>query len=103
MSGLEIMGVHHSDAPNGRKWMQLVASQKISQVIYASTLRVKSRVLAEQRRQETILIKAMRRLGVHALKRINPAWSSVHYAGTLPFSTEENRLLCTEWPVAWHA
>ena len=32
----------------------------------------------------------MRRLGVHALKRINPGFgASVHYAGTLPFSTEE--------------
>lgn len=91
MTGLEIMGVHHPDSMSDSKYMQLI---KTSETITGDTLKVNyaldDTTKQEHARREKKFISAMRKTGVHALKRINPGYgSSVHYAGTLPYSDEE--------------
>jgi hypothetical protein len=42
--------------------------------------------IAEHRRREKKLMKAMRQMGSYPMKRIDPGYgASIHYAGTLPF------------------
>lgn len=91
MSGLEIMGVHHPDSRSDSKYMQLIATPD---TITGDTLKVQytldETTKAELDRREKKFISAGRKMGVQALKRINPGYgSSVHYAGTLPWSDKE--------------
>ena len=87
-SGLIIVGVHHPDRPSPDKYLQLQKSQNTPT---GDKLRIsyslQKNELSEFKRREKKYIKALRMVGVYALKRINPGHgSSVHYAGTLPYS-----------------
>lgn len=91
MSGMVIMGIHQSDTFSDQKYVQL-ASDKASatgdklKAHYA----LSARETAEKNRREKKYIKAMAKLGTHAIKRIDPGFgASIHYAGTLPFSDDE--------------
>lgn len=91
MSGLEIMGVHHPDSRSDDKFMQLI---KTPSTITGDTLKVNYELddttKQELERREKKFIGAARKMGVYSLKRINPGYgSSVHYAGTLPYSDKE--------------
>ncbi|HEX8762460.1 MAG TPA: hypothetical protein VF733_01755 [Candidatus Saccharimonadales bacterium] len=91
MTGLVIMGVHHPDRPTDKKYLELVPDKRSAT---GDSLRAQYELSAEEEaeflRRENKMIKAMRRTGLYALKRINPGYgSSVHYAGTLPFNDEE--------------
>jgi hypothetical protein len=91
MPGLEIMGVHHPDMQSADKYMQLVADDKSpTRDALAINYTLSEQQHTEQDIREKAFIKTMRGMGVYALKRINPGYgSSVHYAGTLPFSATD--------------
>jgi choline dehydrogenase-like flavoprotein len=89
MSGLVIMGIHHPDAGSATRYLELLphadtpTGDKLH-VNYSES----STERQKQRRREKQFIKAMHRMGTYGLRNIAPgAGSSIHYAGTIPFST----------------
>jgi hypothetical protein len=87
-SGLIVTGIQHSDKHTAAKYLQL---KQRNGALTGDELHAQYELseveLSGQRQRETRYIRAMRRTGLYALKRINPGHgSSVHYAGTLPFS-----------------
>jgi hypothetical protein len=91
MSGIVIMGIHQSDKPTEHKFVQLTKDARSNtgdrlKASYSLT----SAEAAEKERRERKYVHALSKLGVHAVKRIDPGFgASIHYAGTLPFSSEE--------------
>lgn len=91
MSGLVIMGVHHPDKPTSEKYLQLTPSKKtptgdLLRISYS--LNENENTLIKSR--EKAFTKAMRKMGAYTLKRVDPGFgSSIHYAGTLPFSSAD--------------
>jgi hypothetical protein len=91
MSGLVIMGVHHPDERSPQKHLQLVngTSSPTGDHMKASYVLGEAEQ-DEFARRERKYIAAGRRLGIHAIKRMNPGYgASIHYAGTLPFSDRD--------------
>ena len=92
---LGILGIHHEDRPTSGKSLSLERSSEDApdklRIDYAQTAPERERQLADEKH----LLRAFRRLGCVALKRIEPGHgSAVHYAGTLPMSTEDKELTC---------
>lgn len=88
MSGLVIMGVHHPDERTSKKYVQLVqdASSPTGDHLKAQ-YRLSQAEEAKFEQREKKYVAAGRKLGLHAIKRLNPGFgASIHYAGTLPFS-----------------
>lgn len=92
MSGLVIMGVHHPDEPTSRKYIQLVDDARFPTGDHLNASYVLDKAeRSEFARRERKYVAAGRRLGIHAIKRINPGYgASIHYAGTLPFSHRDH-------------
>jgi hypothetical protein len=89
-SGLIVTGIQHSDKHSSEKYLQLRKNDAnlTGDELYANYALSKDELTGQQAR-ETKYIRAMRKAGLYALKRMNPGHgSSVHYAGTLPFSEE---------------
>lgn len=91
LSGMVICGIHHPEEYSEKNAIDLV---KDSNSFTGDKLHF-NYSLSEKRKEEINLIEkkfiwALRKLGCYPLKRINPGMgSSIHYAGTLPFSNEE--------------
>lgn len=89
--GLIVAGIQHSDKQTPAKYLRLRKEQSALtgdelEAVYSLT----DEELAGQRSREMRYIKAIRKTGLYAVKRMNPGHgSSVHYAGTLPFSGTE--------------
>lgn len=94
MSGLVIMGVHHPDAPSANKYLQLIESSKTpTGDMLKAVYQVKKDEAREYERREKKYLQAMRQMRTYGLKRIDPGFgASIHYAGTLPFSTVKKDL-----------
>ncbi len=93
LSGIIIMIAQHPDSASPGKYLRLV---KDSSSVTGDKLQARYSLTAEEEaewdRREKAYVKAMRKLGVHGLKRIHPPHgSSIHYAGTLPFSKTKKR------------
>jgi hypothetical protein len=90
-SGLLIVGVHHPDTPTQNKYLKLVKNSKSpteDQLHISYTLDSAER--SQHFRREKTIARRLRKLGVYSLKRVEPGYgSSVHYAGTVPFSESE--------------
>lgn len=90
---LTIAGIHHADAPAAGKRIGLVregAGERLT-VRYDQT--DTERLLIE--RAEQGVLRALRRVGLVALKRIRPGHgASIHYAGTLPMCDDGPPLTC---------
>jgi hypothetical protein len=91
MSGIVIMGIHHPDSQSPKKYLQL---KKTPGTPTGDSLYIEYRLSDEEKRlnkkRERSFIKAMRKMGTFSLKRLDPGnGSSIHYAGTLPYSTKE--------------
>jgi hypothetical protein len=91
MSGLLIMGIHHPDSITDQKFLTLAKSGStltgdILKAYYALSESESGKVA----RREKKYIQCMRSMGSFAMKRVRPEnGSSIHYAGTLPFSKKE--------------
>ncbi|HEX6416351.1 MAG TPA: GMC oxidoreductase [Candidatus Saccharimonadales bacterium] len=89
LSGLLIMGIHHPDSPSPDKYVSL---EKDSSSPTNDSLKVHYKLskeeIAENKRREKKYMRAMRSLGAFPLKKFAPGnGASIHYAGTLPFSS----------------
>lgn len=91
MSGLVIMGIHHPDHHTPHKSIRLIqdgSSPTDDRLEIFYSLDDKEKSLYAER--ESDFIKAMRKMGTYALKKIDPGFgASIHYAGTLPFSDDQ--------------
>lgn len=98
MSGLVIMGVHHPDRFSERKYIKLVHDESSpTKDSLRAAYKLDEHETREQQRREQKFIKAMRGMGTYALTRINPGYgSSIHYAGTLPFSKKDEPLTLSQ-------
>ncbi|HVX58664.1 MAG TPA: GMC oxidoreductase [Candidatus Saccharimonadales bacterium] len=88
MSGLVIMVIHHPDHASSKKYLKLVADKSS---VTGDKLRAEYELsdaeLEQMDEREKQFAAAMRKLGTYAFKRIKQNHgSSIHYAGTLPFS-----------------
>lgn len=91
LSGLIIMIVQHPDSPSSGKYLQLV---KDPSTPTGDKLSVSYSLTKEEerlwKRREKQYIGVMRRFRTYALKRVDPGHgSSIHYAGTIPFSKKD--------------
>jgi choline dehydrogenase-like flavoprotein len=89
MPVLGIIGVHHADRPTPEKYCRLERAAEGG----PDRLRIHYRLAPEEERlharREAGLVRAFRRLGCIAIKRVRPGHgSSIHYAGTLPMRRE---------------
>ncbi len=87
-SGMVIMGIHQPDTPSASKYLQLLPD---STSPTGDTLDAHYELSDEERdrrnQREAKYVRAARKLGLYTIKRIDPGFgSSIHYAGTLPFS-----------------
>ncbi len=91
MSGIIIMGIHQSDKPTAAKYLQLVKdNSSITGDIMQAKYALSASEAAEKERREKKYVKALSKIGAHAIKRIDPGFgASIHYAGTLPFSDQD--------------
>lgn len=90
MSGFVIMGLHQPDHGGAGKHVGLVADRTspTADRLHAAYA-VDPKTAAIERRRRRKYVAAMRRLGAHPLRTVDPGpGSSIHYAGTLPFSRE---------------
>lgn len=92
--GLIVAGIQHSDRQTPYKYLRLVENPKNATGDELEAFYEQGREeLADQKRREDVYIKALRKVGLYAVKRMNPGnGSSIHYAGTLPFSAAEKPL-----------
>ncbi|MEN8161612.1 MAG: GMC oxidoreductase, partial [Myxococcota bacterium] len=95
MSSFTILGIHHEDRPGPGKHCTLRRGSGGA----PDVLRIDYQPTPEEERQqhedESTLLACFRRLGCVPLKRIRPGHgSSIHYAGTFPFSAEDRPLTC---------
>jgi GMC oxidoreductase len=85
MPRLGIVGVMHADRPSEEKYCFLERSGEGKPDRLHIDYRLSSRDEVEQSERERGLIRAFRRLGCFAIRRVRPGHgSSIHYAGTLP-------------------
>jgi hypothetical protein len=91
MSGIIIMGIHHPDKLTDQKYLKL---KKTQETPTGDTLYISYKLSVDEKltyaKREKAFIHALRKMGTYSLKRLNPGYgSSIHYAGTLPFSKTE--------------
>jgi choline dehydrogenase-like flavoprotein len=93
-SAFVIAGIHHPERPGPGKFIQLKKdSSSITGDILFSKYELSSDEDAEVKRRESGWKWTLRQLGCLPLKQIYPGHgSSIHYAGTLPFSAIEKEL-----------
>jgi hypothetical protein len=87
-SGLVIMGIHHPDHPSSSKTLHLANDRALptgDKLVATYSLSDSETQLINKRDKQ--FIKIMRKTGTYGLRIMNPGYgSSIHYAGTLPFS-----------------
>jgi GMC oxidoreductase len=90
-SGLLIAGIHHPQGYSAGKtiWREPSASSPTGDVLRADfTMTQDERTKCDSR--ERAYMRALRSIGAWAVRRVRPPHgSSIHYAGTLPFSERE--------------
>lgn len=93
-SGLVIMGIHHPDSFDSNNTIRLIKDKnsptgdklKINYSLNNVTKKINDA-------REKKFVRIMRKMNVFAIKRINPGYgSSIHYAGTVPFSHSPEKL-----------
>ena len=90
-SAFVIAGIHHPDSYSEDKYLMLMEDDKspTGDHLFAS-YHMNSKEKSIIRSREKKIKKALRKMGVFPIKRMDPgAGSSIHYAGTIPFSQEE--------------
>lgn len=90
---LAIAGIHHADAPARGKRIHLARDEggERLDVRYDQTDSDRLRI----ERAEQGVLRALRRLGLVALKRVRPGHgASIHYAGTLPMTRQPGPRTC---------
>jgi choline dehydrogenase-like flavoprotein len=95
MNAIGILGISHADSPTPAKHCLLERGEDGQ----PDRLRIEYALSAPEQRQiaqrEKAVLGCFRRLGCWGLKSIRPGHgTSIHYAGTLPISSQERDLTC---------
>lgn len=91
-SAFVIAGIHHPDEYSSKKTMRLEKSETsktkdVLHIDFQQTAKEKKDIVVKEKK----IRKALKRIGVVPIKRIDPgAGSSIHYGGSLPFSSEDS-------------
>jgi choline dehydrogenase-like flavoprotein len=94
MPAIVIAGIHHSEQYGDRKYIELQAdsSSPTGDKLFAEYI-LSSDEEDAVKQKEKAYFKVLRGLGCIPISRLNPGnGSSIHYAGTLPFSAAEKTL-----------
>ncbi len=89
-----LSGIHHPEqyGPDKKIWLKPDASQPTGDKLHAVYKLSDNEKIKNQDREKQIM-KAVRKLGCMPLKKVDPGMgSSLHYAGTLPFSEDPKPL-----------
>lgn len=90
-SGILIAGIHHPEKPGADKLLRLDADANTptGDRLFAG-YKLSADEKQKQLQTEKAYIRALRKTGAYALKKVDPGMgSSIHYAGVLPFSETE--------------
>lgn len=91
-SSLVIMGIHHPDTASKQKYLQLNTAQTPTGDILKIGYKLNKRDAETWQAREKEFMAVMRKMGTYGLKRVDPGMgASIHYAGTLPYSTTKKR------------
>jgi len=93
LPGILIMSIHHPESASPEKFLELAphAASPTGDCLHAAYQLNDAEQSAVNDREKRY-VRAMRSLGAWALKRVYPGnGSSIHYAGTLPFSLQEQK------------
>ena len=90
-SAFVIAGIHHPDNYSQDKFIELQDDPKSPTGDKLKAVYILSDMEKEKiRTREKIIFSSLRKLGAYPIKKISPGHgSSIHYAGTLPFSKQE--------------
>lgn len=94
LPAITIAGIHQPDHHTDRKYLQLQtrAESLTGDILYASAT-LDDNALKHFRKREKKFMRALRQLRCFPIKKITPPYgASVHYAGSLPYSTTEQLL-----------
>jgi hypothetical protein len=96
LSSLTIAGIFHPDRPGAGKWLQIDATASDSLPVLRAEYQAEPDAASRQRRRDRVVARCLRRLGCLPFMRLDPGHgSSIHYAGTIPRSTDASmRLRC---------
>ena len=96
LNAFVIVGIHHEDRPSPRKSCVLRRGAPGSPDVLEVAYGVDPEETRRQERLERALLRQLRRLGCWPLRKVDPGHgASIHYAGTLPMTTEERSLTVT--------
>jgi choline dehydrogenase-like flavoprotein len=94
MPAIVIAGIHHSEQYGDKKYIELQRdfSSPTGDKLFAEYILTREEDEAVKQKEKAYF-KALRGLGCIPISRLNPGnGSSIHYAGSLPFSDEEKSL-----------
>ena len=92
-SGLVVMGIHQPDSPSPKKFVTLTPNDTspTGDALNIS-FALNEQEQARRAKVEKRYIRAMRSLGVHTIKKIDPGFGSgIHYAGVLPYDHDSKK------------
>ncbi len=92
-SAFVIAGIHHPDKPSQEKYLELQKSPNsfTGDKLFAHYSLDKNDISEIAKREKTIK-HYLRKISCFPIKRMDPGYgSSIHYAGTIPFSDDENK------------
>jgi len=90
-SSFVIAGIHHPDTYSEQKYLMRIEDDlsPTGDHLFAS-YKLNTQEQSKIKKRERKIKKALRRMGVYPIKRMDPgAGSSIHYAGTIPFASAE--------------
>jgi hypothetical protein len=93
MPALTIVGIHHPEKGSNTKFLLLEKDEsKLTGDVINVNYELSNAELNENASREIVLIRAIKRLGLQPLKKISTDMGgSIHYCGTMPFSTTGER------------
>jgi hypothetical protein len=88
---ITIAGIHQPDTPGDLKYVELIKdNHTISGDVLQASYALTDTATQQVQQRDKLFLRALKQLGCQPLKKINPGYgASIHYAGTLPFSTAE--------------
>jgi hypothetical protein len=94
ISGIVIMGVHQPDEQSDSKYLELTPDKKSLTGDGLKATYIPSDVeIATRKRREKKYMGVVRKMGLYPIKSYDPGFgSSIHYAGTLPYSDDEDKI-----------
>jgi len=96
LNSFVILSIQHEDRPTAGKHCILQRDTRGGRDVLEIVYEQEPAIADRQARAEKVFLRALRTLGCWPIKRIRPGHgSSIHYAGTVPMTTEEREITAT--------